>query len=103
MPDGDTEGFGLVFREANACARPVVGGRAGGAVEAVVDGESGFLVNGKDAGDIAAALLKLLTDPGLANHMGRLGLELALANNTKAVADRFLKMCERLLSTGRAS
>ena len=60
------------------------------------------MVDGKDAGDIAEALLKLLRDPGLANHMGQLGLELARANNTKAVADRFLKMCERLLSTGRA-
>ena len=34
MPDGDTEGFGLVFLEANACGRAVIGGRAGGAVEA---------------------------------------------------------------------
>jgi phosphatidylinositol alpha-1,6-mannosyltransferase len=46
LPDGDTEGFGLVFREANACHKPVIGGRAGGAVEAVADGTSGLLVDG---------------------------------------------------------
>jgi len=97
MPDGDTEGFGLVFREANACAKPVIGGRAGGAVEAVADGKSGFLVDGQDISDIASALLQLLKTPELAKHMGQQGLQLALANNTKAVSERFLKMCDGLL------
>jgi len=99
MPDGDTEGFGLVFREANACAKPVIGGRAGGAVEAVIDGESGLLVDGQDVNSIAAAILQLLRDPDLSHKMGQQGLQLALANNTQAVAERFLKMCRRLLST----
>jgi phosphatidylinositol alpha-1,6-mannosyltransferase len=97
MPDGDTEGFGLVFREANACGKPVVGGRAGGAVEAVVDGETGLLVDGNDVKDIASALIRLLTDHELANAMGIKGLKLASENNTQAVSDRFLKVCERLL------
>jgi len=97
MPDGDTEGFGLVFREANACGKPVVGGRAGGAVEAVVDGETGFLVDGNDVDDIAKAVIKILTNPDLAQTLGQRGLKLALENNTKTVSARFLRVCERLL------
>ena len=46
MPDGDTEGFGLVFLEANACGIPVIAGKAGGSVDAVTDGANGLVVNG---------------------------------------------------------
>ncbi|RJG01894.1 glycosyltransferase [Noviherbaspirillum sedimenti] len=97
MPDGDTEGFGLVFREANACGKPVIGGRAGGAVEAVVDGKTGFLVDGTNPETIATTIIELLRTPQLAENMGRNGLQLALENNTKSVANLFLKTCERLL------
>jgi glycosyltransferase involved in cell wall biosynthesis/peptidoglycan/xylan/chitin deacetylase (PgdA/CDA1 family) len=98
MPDGDTEGFGLVFREANACRKPVVGGRAGGAVEAVVDGQSGLLVDGSDPKQISDAILRILSDPDLAESLSAYGLQLALDNNTEAVARQFLRTCERLLS-----
>lgn len=97
MPDGDTEGFGLVFREANACGKPVIGGRAGGAVEAVVDGETGLLVDGNKPEEIAAALTHLLQTPRLADKYGRQGLQLAQSKNTKSVASRFLKVCERVV------
>jgi phosphatidylinositol alpha-1,6-mannosyltransferase len=97
MPDGDTEGFGLVFREANACAKPVIGGRAGGAVEAVVDGRSGFLVDGNDPNDVARTLMKLLLDDSLCDSMGQMGYILAQENDTRAVAARFNRVCERLL------
>jgi glycosyltransferase involved in cell wall biosynthesis len=98
LDDGDTEGFGLVFREANACGKPVIGGRAGGVVEAVVDGETGLLVDGTDVGDIANALRRILGDAALAAQLGTQGLALARANNTRAVADKFLQVCERLLA-----
>ena len=97
MPDGDTEGFGLVFREANACRKPVIGGRAGGAVEAVVDGETGLLVDGNSPQEIADALLRVLRDPALAERFAANGLQLALRNNVKMVSERFLKICERVL------
>jgi glycosyltransferase involved in cell wall biosynthesis len=98
LDDGDTEGFGLVFREANACGKPVIGGRAGGVVEAVVDGETGLLVDGTDVNDIAGALRCILGDRELAAHWGAQGLALARANNTGAVADKFLQVCERQLA-----
>ena len=97
MPDGDTEGLGLVFREANACGKPVIGGRAGGNAEAVVDGESGFLVNGEDPDDIATRVLEVLGDDALAAHLGARGLEIARDSNTREVATRFVQIAERLL------
>lgn len=97
MPDGDTEGFGLVFREANACRKPVIGGRAGGVVEAVDDGVSGLLVDGNDPDQIAATINRILDDDALAERLSEGGLALAREHSTKAVAHKFLRTCERLL------
>ncbi|MBI3971885.1 MAG: glycosyltransferase family 4 protein [Chloroflexi bacterium] len=67
------EGFGLVYWEANACGRPIVGSRGSGAEDAVADGENGFLVPNGDASAAAAAALRLLGDPALAALMGDAG------------------------------
>jgi phosphatidylinositol alpha-1,6-mannosyltransferase len=73
----NVEGFGIVFLEANACGKPVIGGRSGGTVDAVADGESGYLVDPRDASEITQATIRLLTDPVLARRMGRAGRERA--------------------------
>ena len=69
LPNHDTEGFGLVFLEANACGKPVIGGRAGGVVEAVRDGENGLLVNGDDVADVSRAIASVLGDEALADRL----------------------------------
>jgi phosphatidylinositol alpha-1,6-mannosyltransferase len=97
MPDGDTEGFGLVFREANACGKPVIGGRAGGVVEAVIDGQSGYLVNGEDPDEIAEKVLSILDNDDLAAFLGSRGLEIARGTDTREVANRFVQIAERVL------
>jgi phosphatidylinositol alpha-1,6-mannosyltransferase len=66
----EAEGFGIVFLEAAACGVPAVAGRSGGAWEAVEDGVTGFVVDPLDAGAVAAALERLLTDPALRRRMG---------------------------------
>jgi phosphatidylinositol alpha-1,6-mannosyltransferase len=71
--EGDTEGFGIVFVEAGACGKPVVGGLSGGAVEVIADGVTGFLVNPVSVEEIAQTLTTLLEDRGLASRMGRAG------------------------------
>jgi phosphatidyl-myo-inositol dimannoside synthase len=69
----DVEGFGMVFLEASACAKPVVGGRSGGIPDAIVDGITGLLVNPHDPEDIANALARLLSNSDLATRFGQEG------------------------------
>jgi phosphatidylinositol alpha-1,6-mannosyltransferase len=71
---GDVEGFGMVFLEANAAGKPVIGGRSGGASAAVADGESGFLVDSYGDEELHDALRKLLTERSLRKRMGAEGL-----------------------------
>jgi phosphatidylinositol alpha-1,6-mannosyltransferase len=70
---GEGEGFGIVYLEAGAHGLPVVAGRAGGAVEAVIDGETGLLVDPVDHVEVASALTRLLTDRRMASRMGSAG------------------------------
>lgn len=71
----EVEGWGNVFIEAAACARPVVVGDSGGARESLVPGETGLLVNGADVAEVADAVGSLLADPERADAMGRAGRE----------------------------
>jgi phosphatidylinositol alpha-1,6-mannosyltransferase len=71
---GDLEGFGMVFLEANAAGKPVIGGRSGGTAEAVVDGRTGILVDPEQGGQLADALRLLLTDAASRRNMGEAGL-----------------------------
>ncbi|HHM06045.1 MAG TPA: glycosyltransferase family 4 protein [Gammaproteobacteria bacterium] len=80
--DGDTEGFGLVFLEAAACAKPALAGRAGGTGSAVVDGETGLRIDGEKVDDIAAALVRLLSDEPYAQTLGDKGRERVCSNFT---------------------
>jgi phosphatidylinositol alpha-1,6-mannosyltransferase len=67
----EQEGFGIVFIEAGACGVPSVAGGSGGAGEAVLDGETGFVVGEpSDAVAVADRLQALLTDDGLRSRMG---------------------------------
>jgi len=67
------EGFGLVYLEAMASGKPVIGGAHGGAPEVIEDGKTGYLVQHGDAVQLATAIETLLTDPALREEMGRRG------------------------------
>jgi asparagine synthetase B (glutamine-hydrolysing)/glycosyltransferase involved in cell wall biosynthesis len=58
------EGFGIVFLEALACGIPVIGSRADGSVEALLNGRLGQLVDPRDPEDISAAVLRVLKPDG---------------------------------------
>lgn len=71
----EVEGLGIVYLEASACGLPVVGGLSGGAPDALVEGETGYAVDGLKPEDVAAAVVKLLKDPKSAAEMGKRGRE----------------------------
>jgi phosphatidylinositol alpha-1,6-mannosyltransferase len=93
MPDGDDEGFGLVFLEAGACRRPVVGGRSGGVPEAVLDGQTGILVNGNSVEETAEAIIRLLSDPELSSRMANKGWSRSRSFDWRETAVRFRSLC----------
>jgi len=70
----EQEGFGIVFLEAAACGVPVVAGRSGGSAEAVIDGQTGFVVEQpRDTASVVKALELLLEDAALARQLGDAG------------------------------
>ena len=87
-----SESFGLVAAEAEACGLPVVAAAVGGLSHVVADGESGILVSGWDPEDYAAALRRILTEPGLAAHLAAGAVAQAEQFSWPATADRLLEL-----------
>jgi len=81
LPNGDTEGFGIVFLEAGFWGKPVIGGDAGGVPDAVKDGVTGILVDGLDLAGLERAIRRLLDDPDLARVMGQNGIRNSLESS----------------------
>lgn len=77
-----TESFGIVFLEAWACSKPVVGARAGAVPDVVEDGVDGLLVNFGDVAGLIEALRWLIANPARAAEMGRHGREKVRRNYT---------------------
>jgi phosphatidylinositol alpha-1,6-mannosyltransferase len=69
----DVEGLGIVYLEASAVGIPVVAGKSGGAPDAVLQGETGFVVDGEDVDAVAGAVIGLLLDRDRAATMGAAG------------------------------
>jgi phosphatidylinositol alpha-1,6-mannosyltransferase len=88
------EGFGIVFLEAGLHELPVVAGDVGGARDAVVQNETGVLVDPTDHVRLADALSGLLTDPSLAARLGRAGAARARDHGWPAVAARVMAVLD---------
>lgn len=69
----DVEGLGIVYLEAAATGLPVVAGRSGGAPDAVLDGETGYVVDGRSVAAVTDAVAGLLADPDRARSLGQRG------------------------------
>lgn len=69
----EVEGLGIVYLEASACGLPVIAGNSGGAPDAVRDGVTGLVIDGRDPRSVAQSISELLLDPERARQMGRAG------------------------------
>ncbi|MFI7437494.1 glycosyltransferase [Micromonospora haikouensis] len=69
----DVEGLGIVYLEASATGLPVVAGDSGGAPDAVREGETGYVVPGRDVALLADRVATLLADRDLARQLGAAG------------------------------
>ena len=66
----DVEGFGTVYLEAALFGKPAIAGNSGGAGEAVINNQTGILVDPQNVQEIKEAVLNLLADPELSNKLG---------------------------------
>jgi phosphatidyl-myo-inositol dimannoside synthase len=99
----DVEGFGIVYLEANACAKPVVAGRSGGVPDAVIDGVTGFLVDPLSAEDIGSAIFRLLSSPELATRLGSQGRDRVLREFTwPQFVGRVRQICDQVAAEHKA-
>jgi glycosyltransferase involved in cell wall biosynthesis len=92
------EGFGRVYAEASLAGKPVVASRVGGAPEAVLDGQTGLLVNPGSPEEVAQAVTALFKEPNLAQALGRAGRKRALENFT---SEAMRKSLRGILEPGR--
>ncbi len=95
----DVEGLGIVYLEAQACGVPAIAGRSGGAPEAVRDGETGLVVDGRRRRALVAALDRLLDDEAERRRMGRSGRAWVEQRwSWDAIAGRFAALLEEVVA-----
>jgi glycosyltransferase involved in cell wall biosynthesis len=93
------EGIARAQIEALAAGLPIIGTHEGGATTVVSDGVEGFIVNGRDPGQIADAMIRLATDAGLNQRMGQAAFQRGAVKNTwQDYGDRLLAEYARRLS-----
>lgn len=94
--NGDVEGYGIVALEAALCGVPAVVSGGSGLAEAVADGETGFVVPPDDPEAAAAALGRVLEEPGLRDEMGRRALAWGRARTWARRVDEYDRLLRAL-------
>lgn len=98
MEDGENEGFGLVYLEANAVGVPAISGKEGGVVDAVHHEVNGLQVDGSSVDDIEGAIDRILSGSDLRGRLSKNGLKVADAASWKSKGAEFLDYCHALPS-----
>jgi glycosyltransferase involved in cell wall biosynthesis len=98
FPSGH-ESFGIVFLEAWAARKPVVGARIGAIPTVVAEGEDGLLITHRDTGELVQAIETLLADPALRRRLGEAGYRKVAARYTwDIVADKVRDVYARVVA-----
>jgi phosphatidylinositol alpha-1,6-mannosyltransferase len=100
VDEADFEGFGMVFLEAAAAGRPVIGGATGGVVEAVADGVTGLLVGGTEVDELAVAIETLALSAELRHRMGSAGRARVTTDFTWEAAARRVEQIHAAVAAG---
>jgi len=99
---GPHETFGQTLQEAAASGLPVVAPAAGGPIDLVGDGVTGFLVPPCDQGALAGAVAGLAADPGLRASQGRAARQRVLGRTWTALGDELIGHYEAILRSASA-
>jgi phosphatidylinositol alpha-mannosyltransferase len=101
-PSTGGESFGIVLIEAMAAAAPVLGSRISGYANVLTHGREGFFCEPKSPASIATGLVRLLSDPGLRERMGKAGQETARRYDWSIVTDQLVACYHRAMETAAA-
>ena len=100
---GPYETFGQTLQEAAASGLPVIAPAAGGPLDLVEDGATGYLVPPGDADACTAAVTRLVADPELRAAFGAAGRRKVLGRSWAALTDELVVHYSAVLGTARAS
>lgn len=96
--DGDFEGFGIVYLEANMAGKPVIAGDSGGVQDAVVNRLNGLIVNSQSVENIAESVIKLSLDKELRKKLGEQGKERVIKNfHRKNQSEKIYNIINRII------
>ena len=91
------EGFGIVFIEAAAAGIPSIAGNTGGQAEAVLDGKTGFVIDGTNVDAIVSAISQLAEKRLLRREMGEAGRRWAAAHEWQTIAVKTFQAIRRAI------
>lgn len=95
---GDIEGFGMAIMEAAAAGTPAVVGKGSGADDAVLDGQSGFLVDGKNEKLVVEKILSVIDNKTLREKLSNGAKKWAKENGWEGKVKQYIALYEKILS-----
>jgi glycosyltransferase involved in cell wall biosynthesis len=103
LPTKAPEPLGNVVHEAMSKGRAMIGTRPGGQEDMIEDGETGLLVPGGDAGALAAAMSRLIEDPGLRERIGEKARQRASAFTPEVVMPQIESLYQQAVDRARGA
>ncbi len=95
----DVEGFGIVFLEANFYKIPVIGSKSGGIVDAILDKETGYMINPENIEDLMGKILFLYKNEKIRKEMGEKGYKRVIKDfNCSKISDEYLYFFKIILT-----